>query len=360
VLFEALYKNKPSDCDFRVVNIARNDISRKGMEVPSSAYQFPNDLLFDDFIEMLPKLKKVKAVISYIKNYKPDLINIGGWGIDLSITLALVYCKISGIKTVISTETTATDHSRGSFKEKLKYLLMAHVRGFVCFGSRAKAYILDLGFKENQILSEKSAVVDDQEIQRQYAFYKQQEPLEAIKTKRNLVFVGRLVDVKNIDLLLSAFQEVQNDIPEWGLIILGNGEEEYKLKPYLETKDSRFYHFDSVDWRTVPQFYAQADCIVLCSYSEAWGLVINEAMLCGLVPIVTDRCGCAPDLAENVGLVVKSNDKEQLKNAILKVTQDNAFREAAKQRALERVALFKVDAVAQEIWQGFSKILNEK
>jgi glycosyltransferase involved in cell wall biosynthesis len=43
--------------------------------------------------------------------------------------------------------------------------------------------------------------------------------------------------------------------------------------------------------------YLAADCLVLPSdYGETWGLVVNEAMACGLPAIVSDRVGCGPDL----------------------------------------------------------------
>jgi glycosyltransferase involved in cell wall biosynthesis len=47
----------------------------------------------------------------------------------------------------------------------------------------------------------------------------------------------------------------------------------------------------------ISKAYVAADCLVLSSdYSETWGLVVNEAMASGLRCIISDRCGCAPDL----------------------------------------------------------------
>ena len=52
----------------------------------------------------------------------------------------------------------------------------------------------------------------------------------------------------------------------------------------------------------VSRAYVAADCLVLPSdYNETWGLVVNEAMASGLPCIISDRCGCAPDLGKYQG-----------------------------------------------------------
>lgn len=52
----------------------------------------------------------------------------------------------------------------------------------------------------------------------------------------------------------------------------------------------------------IPAAFVAADCLVLPSdHRETWGLVVNEALACGLPPVVSDRCGCAEDLAAPLG-----------------------------------------------------------
>ena len=54
----------------------------------------------------------------------------------------------------------------------------------------------------------------------------------------------------------------------------------------------------------LPGWYACGEVLVLPSEKEPWGLVVNEAMACGLVPVVSDAVGCAPDLVAGVGEIV--------------------------------------------------------
>jgi glycosyltransferase involved in cell wall biosynthesis len=59
----------------------------------------------------------------------------------------------------------------------------------------------------------------------------------------------------------------------------------------------------------LPEVYHSADVLLLPSTSEAWGLTVNEGMLCGLPAIVSDRCGCARDLVnDGTGWSFNPND----------------------------------------------------
>jgi glycosyltransferase involved in cell wall biosynthesis len=81
------------------------------------------------------------------------------------------------------------------------------------------------------------------------------------------------------------------------LVIVGSGPWEQRLKKIAQSKNLKgicWPGFKQVD--ELPAYYALASCFVLPSVSEPWGLVVNEAMACGLPVLVSDRCGAAGDL----------------------------------------------------------------
>ncbi len=356
VLFEAMCTFKPAEMELKVVHIAKNDISRKGMEDSSFDYNYPYDVLFDDYIELVPSYKKVWGVCRYIYKYKPDIINIGGWGVDLSITLSVVFSYILGIKIVISNESTVHDRNNKGIKEFFKKSLINMTTAFIVFGKTSKEYLKKYGIRDAQFLEDNAAVVDDKAIKTQFAKFSKENHFPEIRTKHNFIFVGRVVAVKNLDLLLDAFEMVKAQIPDWGLIIVGNGNKEAKINSLIENKASQIYHYNAVDWREVPKFYTKADCIVLPSFSEAWGLVINEAMLCGLATITSDRCGCAEDLVKDIGIIFESGNQQELELALLQVAANSEKLKEMKNKSLQKIENYKADEVAKRIIKGLLKL----
>src|SRR4029450_2851326 len=84
----------------------------------------------------------------------------------------------------------------------------------------------------------------------------------------------------------------------WDLVLLGDGPLRADLCRLIS--DLRLHdhvHLPGfVKYRELPTYYALADVFVHASITEQWGLVVNEAMATGLPVIVSNRCGCVPDL----------------------------------------------------------------
>lgn len=88
-------------------------------------------------------------------------------------------------------------------------------------------------------------------------------------------------------------------------------------------RDDRFVHFDAVPQHKLREFYVSADTLILASRQDGFGMVLSQALACGLSVIATERTG-APDLALIPGLanrifVVPSDDADALAEAIIAV-----------------------------------------
>lgn len=126
------------------------------------------------------------------------------------------------------------------------------------------------------------------------------------------LFVGRIVDCKNIEYLLSIFNTWSKDKPDAKLSIIGDGELLDRLKKFYTSSQISF--LGSVDSEHLSKYYYSSDVFILPSSFEPWGLVVNEAMASGLPVIVSSAVGAADDLVggHKTGLIFSLDNKLSL------------------------------------------------
>lgn len=116
--------------------------------------------------------------------------------------------------------------------------------------------------------------------------------------RRRIVFCGRLIRVKRVDLLIDAFVKIASDRPEWDLVIIGDGplkrELQARVPVGLESR-VRWTGFIA-DQNRVAGIYRSCDVLALPSDHEPWALVVNEAAAAGLALVTSDVVGAAEDL----------------------------------------------------------------
>lgn len=374
VLFSALHRlsQKLPGCSVDVVQIARNEKSRATLpsaapDSGSETADYPYTLLFDQYLEDVGVAARTKALINHFRNHRPDILYLTGYYDPAQIALLLL-AKAQGVRVVIQNESTPVDQVRNGLKEWLKSRIIRMADGFICFGAPSVQYMRNLGARPEQILVDKSAVVDNDTL---LSAYRRALPeRETIRVRlglrpRNFIFVGRLVLVKNLPFLLSAFKEAlsrSNNSGQWGLILLGGGE----LQDQLEQQIRRDNLTEAVrmlpgqPWFRVPEFLALAEVLVLPSVSETWGLVVNEAMVCGMPVLVSSQCGCSHDLVRQGqnGYVFDPYQPEELVGRLLSFMDDSADPEAMGRVSAELIAPFNPNAVAREILDAFGKLIQ--
>lgn len=114
----------------------------------------------------------------------------------------------------------------------------------------------------------------------------------------SLLFVGRFVSLKNLDFLIEEFTSSYKNNPTIKLTLVGDG----PLKKSLEEKYSQYsnVHFTGEKYNEdLVKEYRSSHALVLASYKEQWGLVLNEAMAAGLPVLANHNVGAANDLIVN-------------------------------------------------------------
>jgi glycosyltransferase involved in cell wall biosynthesis len=171
-----------------------------------------------------------------------------------------------------------------------------------------------------------------------------------------LLFSGKLGTRKAPDLLVEAAKRLPGELRKKVILVfLGSGPLEEHLSQLAEGEPSIQTHF--VGFKNQSQlspYYHSADLMVLPSYSETWGLVVNEALHHGVPCVVTEAVGCAADLIDAgvTGEVAKTGDADSLAAAIgraINLSGDPAIR--AKCR--EKIGGFTVERAAEGIAKAY-------
>ena len=137
--------------------------------------------------------------------------------------------------------------------------------------------------------------------------------------QRQYIYVGRLIELKNVQFLIDTFNKLNKP-----LTIVGVGELESKLKQ-LANKNITFSGF--VPNEDIYKWYLNHDVFVLPSLAEPWGLVVEEAIYFGLPVIVSEAVGCQEEMVikPNTGLSFSPYDQASLINAISKIESNYDF-----------------------------------
>ena len=112
--------------------------------------------------------------------------------------------------------------------------------------------------------------------------------------KKQVLFLSRIHVKKGIELLIEAWERIVKDFPGWSLLIVGNGEADYIESLRMMVKEHGVGESvrisEPVFGEAKVRLYQSSALFVLPSYSENFGMVIAEAMSCGVPVITTKYC----------------------------------------------------------------------
>jgi glycosyltransferase involved in cell wall biosynthesis len=169
--------------------------------------------------------------------------------------------------------------------------------------------------------------------------------------RRYLLFSGRLVREKRVDLLIDAFAAVAAQRPEWDLLITGDGPLASELRRRVpEALRPRVTWTGFLDGAENVLAFHAADVLVLPSDREPWALVVQEAMAAGMPVVASDVVGAAHELVTDgvSGRIFARSDCGSLRQALEDITNPDRIADYKQQArgALKRYREL-VDPVAE-------------
>ena len=232
---------------------------------------------------------------------KPDIILSFemGW----RTIFCIIYAKIFLKKVFILSEVTI--HSElmiSGLKKIIRKLILMNIDGAIAHGKLSKKYLMGLGLSEKNIIISPDSIDNDFFINESNNYKKNNLRKDFNLSENTFVFlyVGRFIHLKGIDLLIKNIMALKENVNKEDFLVLlvgGNGKEIEKLAGSIDEKLFRIFNFKQ--GKDLVPFYMVADCMIFPTRQDVWGMVVNEAIACGLPMIVSKYAGCADDLIEN-------------------------------------------------------------
>lgn len=272
-------------------------VARFNKYIPSDIKNFETRL-YSDFSKI--------AIKNQILEFNPNLIVISGWMIPEYVWIAKKLKRRLNIPIVSYSDT----QWHGTFRQRINALISAfHVRKAFTHiwvaGIYQFEYARKLGFKKENILY--NSLCADIEL-----FHKVSIKRKEIDYPKNILYIGRFIPLKGLNILVKAWSQIQNK-NGWTLTLIGDG----PLKNKFVNSESIIVKDFMVQENLIEELQ-HAGCFVLPSLKEPWALVIQEAAAAGLPIICTEACGAAPHFVidKHNGFKIKTGSKIDLQNAL--------------------------------------------
>jgi glycosyltransferase involved in cell wall biosynthesis len=353
-VFNALARHE--GIDLHVIFLAENDPELRDWLVYKDEIRFS--------YQVLPSWRKRLAGHNLLLNRglkaalqqaAPDVILCGGYNY-LSSWLAMRWAGRNRTPFMLWVESTEQDfRSRNGIIEFLKRKFLRRCSGFVVPGKSSSQYLKDYGARNERIFTAPNAV--DTELFARWASAVRQDDRmhrQALQLPpRFFLFVGRLVREKGIFDLVEAYGKLTAELRSGiGLVLVGEGTARAELiRRAGLIEPGQVLSTGFVQREQLASYYALSEAFVFPSQTDPWGLVVNEAMACGLPVISSDAAGCTADLVEDNwnGRVVPRGDVAQLASAMEKLARDPALRARMGNHSQERILRYSPDACAEGI-----------
>ena len=314
----------------------------------------------------MPVREVRRAVASALDRVNPAVVAIPGWEDRLALA-ALEWAVKTRKAIVLMSDSNEFDVSRNVFKEWVKRCIVALCAAGLVAGTTAADYLEKLGMNRRVIFPGYD-VVDNEHFTVGAAKARNLGVTTLSKYRlppRYFLASARFVEKKNLARLIEAYarykrlsvrKEQGNKTETWDLVLLGDGPLKRELGREIAelglAEDVRLPGFKQYD--ELPTYYGLASAFVHASTVDQWGLVVNEAMAAGLPVLVSNRCGCVPDLLQEGvnGFSFDPLDVEQLASLMFKLSTLNSQLSTFGAASRDTIKRWSPEVFAENLWKA--------
>jgi len=303
--YTPIFRELAKRCDLTVYYAHRQNAEQQGRAGFGIAFDWDIDLLSGYNSQFLTNIAREPStghfggcntpeIADIIANGRFDAFVVPGWSLRC-YWQAQKACRRARVPILVRGDSQLVGPRSAALK-LVKALAFSHVvsrfDGYLYVGRRNREYLEHYGAPADRLFFcphcvDNEAFATGSEVARHEA---------GRQPGRRVLFVGRLIgDKRPLDLVRAMAQLAKTD-DSLELLVVGAGELDSALREAVRAEGLKARFLGFVNQSRLPAVYASADAIVLPSSYETWGLVVNEAMACGVPAVVSDTVGCGPDL----------------------------------------------------------------
>ncbi len=353
---------REKDIETSFVQIAETDDERTPLGgVDMSYHQYPFRLLFRGGYYKPGRYRRVMKLVRDVIAHPCDLVVMPGYH-RVEYWAMLLACMMVGRRRAVFCDSTEFDRPQTRWKDFAKQLFFKRCDGFFCYGRRSKDYLLRFGVDEFKIAYRCQAAALPHSYDPEDVLEAYQSAAVNSKSEFRFLYVGRLSTEKGLNDLLEAFRQIREKRSDVRLDLVGAG----PLRGELIKRVAELNLMDSVTFLgpmgmdAIAELFKPSAALVLPSHSEPWGLVVNEALSYGCPVVVSNVCGCVPDLVIDgvTGYSFPVGDVDALSKAMLLTAEMSTDRVAVAKRCLEVIADFTPQRAAAQILDGCTRMIG--
>ncbi|MBS3815625.1 MAG: glycosyltransferase family 4 protein [Hadesarchaea archaeon] len=276
-----------------------------------------------------------RGIKGKISELSPDIIHFHyRWSIDYTRAVASFLGEIPTVFTWHNYfgEGVGWQRALSLLNDELfKHLLINKCDKVICVSKNLK----------NQLLSKN---INEKKLE---VIYNGIEPKERSEEEEDFIlFVGRLVQTKGLDVLAEAMENI-----DYKLKICGKGPHDNELD-----NNDNIELLGFVPEKEKNRLLRKCKFLVLPSKKEAFGIALLEAMAFGK-PVIATRTGGIPEVVGDAGILVPPDDTKELESAIKTMLSNDELRRELGEKAWKRAKLFSWDEIASQIEDLYQKII---
>ena len=284
------------------------------------------------------------GIIKIIKENKFDRIILCGYA-SPSVILAVIYCRLFKKEYYLEFD--------GGFNKKdpfglrlLKRFIFRGAKKILITCRDTEDYLNSYGIDSKAIEYYPFSSIKRSEIMEKVVSNEEKLALKSelgIKEEKAIISVGQFIHRKGFDILIKAARQIDESV---GIYIVGGKvtDEYLSLCKDLNIKNVHFVPFMKKE--DLFKWYKACDLFVMPTRYDIWGLVVNEAMACGLPVISSDMCIAAKELLRNNKYIYHFDDYKELSVKVNKLLKED-LREHGKV-SLETIKNYTIESMAEK------------